>query len=242
MADWYDGLLEGETGTYQSELILPNLLRLMQIKKGQIILDLACGQGFFSREFAKAGATIFGVDSAEELIKIAKENSSKEINYFVSEADKFDFIKNDSVDSVFIVLAIQNIEKVGEVFKECSRVLKKGSKMFLVLNHPAFRIPKYSSWQFDKEKKIQYRRVDEYLSESRSEIKMRPSDLKSPVTFSFHRPLQFYFKALGKCGFAVTRLEEWNSTKESGEGPRKAAEDKARKEIPMFLMIEAKRE
>ncbi|MFA6552422.1 MAG: methyltransferase domain-containing protein [Candidatus Paceibacterota bacterium] len=239
VASWYDDLLEKGDGTYQKDLILPNLQRLMQIKKGQMVLDLACGQGFFSREFAKAGATVFGVDSAEELVKIAKENSPKEINYFVSEADNLGFIKSDSVDSIAIVLAIQNMEKAGDVFKECSRVLKKNGRMFLVMNHPAFRIPKYSSWQFDEEKKTQYRRIDEYLSESRSEIKMSPSDPKSPVTFSFHRPLQFYFKALGKNGFAVTRLEEWNGNKQSQEGPRKLAEDKARKEIPMFLMIES---
>jgi len=51
VADWYDELLEEKTGTYQTEVILPNILRLLDLKKGETILDLACGQGFFSREF-----------------------------------------------------------------------------------------------------------------------------------------------------------------------------------------------
>ncbi len=40
---------------------------------------------------------------------------------------------------------------------------------------------------------------------------------------------------LAKHGFAVTRLEEWISNKKSQKGPRVTAEDKARKEIPLFL-------
>ena len=52
-------------------------------------------------------------------------------------------------------------------------------------------------------------------------------------------PLQVYFKALKRAGFAVTGLEEWISNKKSEAGPRAKAEDKARKEIPLFMMIEA---
>jgi ubiquinone/menaquinone biosynthesis C-methylase UbiE len=241
VANWYDDLLLGGEGTYQKDLILPNLLRLMEIKRGEKILDLACGQGFFAREFAVAGGEVFGADSASELIKMAKENSRKEIKFFTAMADKLDFLPNESVDKITIVLAIQNIENVGDVFKECRRVLKSDGKMFLVMNHPSFRIPKKSSWGFDEKEKIQYRRVGEYLSESSFEIKMKPSDPNSPITFSFHRPLQFYFKSLEKNGFATVRLEEWNSKKESQNGPRKLAEDKARKEIPLFLFLGVKK-
>ena len=77
VADWYNDLLEKEAGSYQKTLILPNLLRLLAIKKNETILDLGCGQGFFSREFAKANAKVIGVDIAPELIAIAKKNSAK---------------------------------------------------------------------------------------------------------------------------------------------------------------------
>jgi hypothetical protein len=51
--------------------------------------------------------------------------------------------------------------------------------------------------------------------------------------------LQFYFKALRKAGFLVSRLEEWNSQKKSQPGPRADAENRARKEFPLFLALEA---
>lgn len=242
VAGWYSDLLEKEEGTYQKGLILPNLVRLMDIKKGELVLDLACGQGFFSRELYKLGAKVTGVDISKELIalaeKIGKEEKIK-IEYKVSPADDLGFIKEKSIDKIVIVLAIQNIENVSGVFKECQRVLKPSGKLFLVLNHPAFRIPKQSSWEWDGKSGAQYRRIDQYLSESKIDIQMHPGDKPDEKTISFHRPLQYYFKFLGKNGFAVDRLEEWNSNKKSQPGPRAKAEDKIRKEIPIFMFLEA---
>ncbi|HBM45632.1 MAG: hypothetical protein UT05_C0004G0064 [Parcubacteria group bacterium GW2011_GWF2_38_76] len=240
VASWYDSLVVGE-GSYQKDLILPNLLRLMNIEKGDIVLDLACGQGFFSGEFAKNGAKVFASDISPELIALAKKNeNNKGVEFHVSSAEKIDFLKDKSVDKISIILAIQNIEKVPVVFKEASRVLRDGGKMFLVLNHPAFRIPKESSWGYDDEKDIQFRMVDKYLSESKIGIDMNPGETEGAkkMTVSFHRPLQFYFKLLKNNGFCVGALEEWISNKTSEEGPKKKAEDKSRKEFPLFMALE----
>src|SRR3989344_7758406 len=99
VAKWYDETVELE-GSYQKELILPNLLRLMEIKKGsgEQILDLACGQGFFSRAFASAGAEVIGVDISKELIKIAVEKSENEITYHVASAHSLPFLPDKTVD------------------------------------------------------------------------------------------------------------------------------------------------
>ncbi|MFZ2303978.1 MAG: class I SAM-dependent methyltransferase [Minisyncoccia bacterium] len=250
VAHWYDTMLAGDD-TYQAKVILPNILRAMAIKKGEKVLDLACGQGFFTRAFFAEGADATGVDLGKQLILIAKKESRRasadtarhdsaesDIKYFPHSAEDLSSFEDGSFEKIAIVLAIQNIEAPHKVFKECSRVLVPGGKLFLVLNHPAFRIPKASSWGFDEEAKTQYRRIDSYMSESKVEIEMNPSKRDSKTTLSFHRPLQYYFKALANNGFAVARLEEWMSHRESEKGLRKKAEDKARKEIPMFLFLE----
>lgn len=236
VADWYDRLIEGE-GTYQKELILPNLLRLMDIKPADVILDLACGQGFFAREFYKKAKNVIGADASPSLIKIAKENSPKDVRFEVSKAESLGFIKSGSVGKVVIVLALQNMQDANIVLKEVGRVLKKGGELYVVLNHPAFRVPKQSEWGWDEKAKIQYRRVDRYLSELKIPIEMHPGVKNTEYTTSFHRPLQFYFKGLHKAGFSVVTMEEWNSHRKSEPGPRAEAEDLARKEIPLFLCL-----
>ena len=239
VASWYDDLLEKDANTYQASLILPNVLRLLDLKKGEKVLDLACGQGFFSREFFKVGASVTGVDLSPKLIDLAREHSPKEIRFAVSPADNVKSLESGYFDAAVCILAIQNIKNVAGVFSECSRLLKVAGRLVLVMNHPAFRIPQRSAWGIDQNKKIQYRRVDEYISESVSEIKMQPGLGESSVTTSsFHHPLQFYFKALSKAGFSVSRLEEWTSNKQSQPGPNANIENKARKEFPLFLALE----
>lgn len=241
VADWYDNLLDSEN-TYQNAVILPNLLRLLNIKKGDKILDVACGQGFFAHEFAQSGAVVHGVDISSELVALAKTGASSSEKFFTASADDLGkVIKEDGFDKAVIVLALQNIENLNGTLAQVYAKLKTGGKFYIILNHPAFRIPKRSDWGFDEVNNIQYRRVDSYLSESKEVIDMHPGQKKKEFTISFHRPLQVYFKAFGKAGFVVTRLEEWESHKKSSKGPRQKAEDQSRKEIPIFMMIECEK-
>ena len=239
VADWYDTHLS-KGDTYHEKVILPNILRLVEPTKGETILDLACGQGFFAKAFAQKGATLTGVDISEELITIAKQEAMH-ITFHVGSAEALSMLKDKSFDKAVIVLAIQNIEHINKVLSEAARVLKVGGTFHIVMNHPAFRIPKRSSWEYDDKKKVQFRRVEQYASESRESIDMHPGMKDSPQTLSFHRPLQYYFKLLGKAGFAVDRLEEWISHKSSDSGPRAKAENLSRKEIPLFLYLRAQK-
>lgn len=242
VADWYDELLEQSPDSYQRKVILPNLLRVMELQSGQTVLDLACGQGFFSRAFAANGVRVIGVDLAPELIALAKKQpvprGSTSPTYYVAAADQVPLIKPESVDKIAVVLALQNIENAAAVLAECSRVLKPNGELFIVLNHPAFRVPKASAWGYEGTGML-YRRIDRYLSEDKVKIQMRPGTDPNLRTITFHRPLQLYFKLLRKAGFSVTRLEEWISHRQSQAGPRAAAEDRARKEIPLFLLLQA---
>lgn len=239
VANWYDDHLTSDD-TYHKKVLLPNIIRLVGAKKDETIVDIACGQGFFTQALAGKGVNLIGVDISEELIAIARKNSP-DITYHVGSAEDLSMIPDHSADQALIVLAIQNIEHTQKLCDEVTRILKAGGTFHIVMNHPAFRIPKQSSWDYDDKKKVQYRRVDQYLADSRTAIDMHPGIKDSAQTLSFHRPLQYYFKLLGKAGFAVDRLEEWISHKDSDSGPRALAENRARKEIPLFLYLRAQK-
>jgi ubiquinone/menaquinone biosynthesis C-methylase UbiE len=245
VAEWYDKHLEKTGDTYHEKVVHPNLLRMLGDIKGKQVLDLACGQGIFSRMLADKGANVIGVDLGKELIEIAEKKNTDhkfKVHYFHSASDDLYMVKNETKDIVVCVLALQNIEKLSGTLAEVSRILKKEGKFIAVLNHPAFRIPRESAWGYDEAEQTQYRRIDAYLSEAKIKIDMTPGSQKDKkFTVSFHRPLQVYVKALSKSGLAVTRLEEWESHRKSEKGPKQAAEDKARKEIPLFLALEARK-
>ena len=242
VAGWYDELLTTDKDSYQSKVIAPNLLRILNLKKGEEVYDLACGQGYFADIFSRNGANVTASDLSRKLISIATETLPKSIKFYVSKADQAPFIKDKSIDTVVIVLAIQNIEYVNGVFAECNRILKDDGRIVLVINHPAFRVPQGSDWYFKDG--VQYRIVGKYLSESKISIDMTPGekDIKKKIkTISFHRSIQYYMKLFAKNNFAIIRLEEWISHKQSQNGPRQKAEDTARKEIPIFMCLEVRK-
>ena len=86
---------------------------------------------------------------------------------------------------------------------------------------------------------MQYRRVDRYLVPRKSPIVAHPGKSPDVYTWTFHKPIEAYVRALRNAGLLIDSLEEWPSHKHSDSGPRAAAENAARKEIPMFLALRA---
>lgn len=235
-ASWY-GELTRDPKSYQQKVILPGVLKILDLKGDEKIIDIGCANGFFTNEFAKKAKYVVGIDIAKNLINAAAKNFKRpNLKFLIGDAQNLPFLK-DKFDVATMIMAIENINCADAALKEARKILSPNGKLLIVMNHPAFRIPRQSSWEWDEKKKLQYRRIDAYLSEMKIPIQMHPGSAPSEITWTFHRPLQLYFKALKKNGFAVIDLEEWISYKESQSGPRAKAENRIRKEIPLFIAI-----
>ncbi|MEI6042694.1 MAG: methyltransferase domain-containing protein [bacterium] len=263
-AEWYDNYL-ADSDSYQKQIIMPNIIRIINPTVGQKVLDVACGQGLFSESMIDKGANVVGVDISNELITVAKNRFKDKISendaFIVSPAHKMISagVEEKSCDSAMCILAAQNIEEFDIALKESAKILKPKGKMVIVLNHPCFRVPKNSDWYFDAEgggpegdpsytivngkKAGRYGRVVySYMSEEVIKIDMHPGEKdrrKKSYTTSFHRPMQVYSKWLANAGFAILRIEEWTSHKKSNPGTRELADKRCKKEIPLFMCIEA---
>ena len=51
VAEWYDKHLNDDN-TYHSQVVLPNLLRVVDLGSNESLLELGCGQGFFLEKFS----------------------------------------------------------------------------------------------------------------------------------------------------------------------------------------------
>ena len=157
----------------------------------------------------------------------------------VGDARDLKFLPAACFAAAACVLAIQNIHPIQPMLNSVARVIRRGGRLVLVMMHPCFRGPKETSWGWDEKQKVQYRRVDRYLLPRKSPIVTHPGKNPDAYTWTFHKPLELYVRSLRNAGLLVDALEEWPSHKTSEPGPRSAAENTARKEIPMFLALRA---
>jgi len=246
VADWYDDLVGDEGTAFHKDIIFPRVLRLLSIRPEDAVLDLACGQGAFCRVLCQAGAKATGVDASPELIRLAREHGAGPSDrgsqipmYLVGDARDLSFLPEGKFAAASCLLAIQNIDRLGPTFQGVARALVSGGRFVIVMMHPCFRGPKHTGWEWDQARGVQFRRVDRYLLPRKDPIITHPGNKTGEYTWSFHRPLEWYIRALRGAGFLVDALEEWASEKTSTSGPRASAENQARKEIPMFLALRA---
>jgi len=250
VADWFDGLLEQSHDHYQ-DVVLPGTLRLLEVARGMRVLDVACGQGLLCRELAQRGIEAVGVEASARLVELARERSSDakpQPSFHQLDARELEASDLGRFERAACVLALTNIEPIEPVLRSIAAALEPAGRLVIVLPHPAFRVPKQSRWEWDRDDTgahRQSRRVDAYLSAARSPIVANPGAVargeRAVETWTFHRPLEHYVNALAAAGLLTERLEEWRSRRKSDSGPRAAAENRARNEIPLFLALRARK-
>lgn len=248
VASWYDELLEDRGNDHYAQVIVPGAMRLLEPQPGLRVLDIACGQGILGRRLASLKVESVGVEASPRLIEAAQrrardERADRLATFRVGDARHLADMQLTGFDAATCIMALANIDPLGPVMSGVASALKPGGRFVWVITHPAFRAHGQSDWGWDAKTHKQYRRVDGYLSAGQREIDMNPGKAArgaAPVkTWTFHRPLQTYIEAMSRAGLLVEKLEEWPSLRESTSGPRAAEENRARREIPLFLGVRA---
>lgn len=242
-ASWYDQRQGDRGDDFHSQLVLPAVMRQLQARPGDRILDVCCGQGVLGRALAEAGMEVVGVDASPSLVAAAAGRAGHRERYVVGDARTLDAVlPGQRFDHAAVVLALQDLDPIEPVFAGIRALVKPGGRIVFVMTHPCFRIPKRTSWGFDEELGVQYRRLEGYLTPLSLPIKTHPGQVNdSSSTTSFHRPLHHLLTALGTAGLAVIGCEELCSNRRGTQGIRSSAEDRANKEFPVFMVLTATR-
>ena len=100
--------------------------------KGRI-LDVGCGVGRMSFEFAKTATQVIGVDISEGMIRKAKgyarKFNIKNVEFHVTDGLGYTMVENSSTDLIYCVRVMQHVPSLNVIqsnLQECSRVLKPG--------------------------------------------------------------------------------------------------------------------
>jgi 2-polyprenyl-6-hydroxyphenyl methylase/3-demethylubiquinone-9 3-methyltransferase len=111
------------------EYILPILLELASaIPPHSRILDVGCGNGSLSNEFAKRGHRVVGIDLADSGICIARQNYSGRFEIEAADAGVLDRLREEPFDLVYSVEVIEHLYDPRSFMKGCFVATKPGGR------------------------------------------------------------------------------------------------------------------
>tara|TARA_Y100000310_G_scaffold6386_1_gene7210 strand:- start:1474 stop:2151 length:678 start_codon:yes stop_codon:yes gene_type:complete len=111
------------------------VIKLMNVKKGDYVLDVGCGTGRYTKIFTQQAAKVVGIDFSRNMLKVAKHRVKKAEFKQTDITKKLPF-PDKTFDKIVCSLVISHIQNISPVLKEMKRVLKDDGFIVLTTLHP----------------------------------------------------------------------------------------------------------
>lgn len=124
---------------------VPSFLGMVGDVRGKSVLDLACGTGFYSREFKRRGATdVLGVDISAEMIAAGEQAERREplgVRYEVGDVAELRRLERrfDIAVGVQCLNYAEDIAAMERMCRAVHRSLVPGGEFFVLAQKPDYR-------------------------------------------------------------------------------------------------------
>lgn len=140
--DKYAGIFDqlmGDSGDRLHQTLIDPLIHsyLADLRNG-VILDAGCGNGYLLRQLATNARQVIGVESSEELIKLADKRLEGLDNVSIRFGDLEIQIPfhDQSSDVVIASMVVHYLESLDLFVTEAYRILKPGGRVIVIIDHP----------------------------------------------------------------------------------------------------------
>jgi ubiquinone/menaquinone biosynthesis C-methylase UbiE len=206
--------------------ILPDL-------KGQGVVDLGCGYGWFCRYAREQGAaSVLGLDVSEAMLARAKSmTDDPAIRYERADLETLE-LPEASFDFAYSSLTLHYIEDLAKLLATVHRALVPGGKVVFSIEHPIYMAPTEPGWSMGAEGRRTWP-IDRYSAEG-----PRSTDWLAKGVIKHHRTIGTQLNAMIRQGFTITHFQEWGPTDAEIAAQPALAEERDR---PMMMIIAAHR-
>lgn len=200
----YDAVADFYAAGFDStdDSVSRELFGLLGQVTGLRVLDVACGHGRTTREIARRGAHVTGIDISGNLIAKARDNERAQplgIRYIHADISAAPELEASAFDAATCNFGLSDIDDLDGAIAATSGALRPGGRFVFSILHPCFPGGNdiSGSWPPDAR----------YYDEGRWTAQGRRSTLRREVGAS-HRMLSTYLNVVGAHGLSIDRLAE----------------------------------
>jgi 2-polyprenyl-3-methyl-5-hydroxy-6-metoxy-1,4-benzoquinol methylase len=206
----------GGGGGWQTTLIAPTVEKMLAIQPGERVLDVACGNGIFSRRLSEIGAVVVASDFSTRLIELARGRTTthhEQIEYHVADAtDENQLLAlgdEQSFDAAVCNNAIMDMPAIEPLFRAVAKLLRPGGRFVFSVMHPCFNgiaismVPELPDYAQEPTYSIKISRYLTYEATKGLAIADQPVQ-----QYYWHRPLHVLLNAAFSNGLVMDRIEE----------------------------------
>jgi len=213
---WWDERY-GEGNDFQKILIGPATERLLEIRPGELVLDVACGNGAFSRRMAQLGARVVAFDCSPNFVERAKARTTQHadrIEYSVMDAtdsERLLTLGRRRFDAAVCTMALMDMATIDPLMSALSQLLKTGGRFVWAVMHPCFNHSGATMMMEEEYKNgelvaVHSVKVSAYIHPTTTQ---GLGIVGQPLPqYYFNRPLSVLLDACFRAGFVLDGLEE----------------------------------
>ncbi|HCG02250.1 MAG TPA: SAM-dependent methyltransferase [Chloroflexi bacterium] len=216
-AAFWDDYMGAEGNDFHRLLVSPSAERLLEVRAGEKVLEIACGAGLFARRVADLGGRVLATDFSETFIERAKQRSKRyagRIEFRVvdaTEAGELISLGEKRFDAAVSNMALMDMAQIEPLASSLPRLLKPNGRFVFTITHPCFNSAGANLLAeqevVDGEVLVNHSvRVKQYLGLSRSKgvgIVGQPA-----LQYYFDRPLHQLLAPFFASGLRMDGIEE----------------------------------
>ena len=141
-AEFWDNYMGDDSNFFHCDLVRPFTELLLDIQKGELVLDIACGNGNFSERLVQHGANVVAFDYSEKMVELVRKRRATMLSNIefkqcdATDCDKLLALADGRKFSKAVAnMAIMDISDVGPLFKALSVVMHDGGDFVFSTKH-----------------------------------------------------------------------------------------------------------
>jgi ubiquinone/menaquinone biosynthesis C-methylase UbiE len=197
---------QGETGDDAHALVYdPLISQMIGDVADKRVLDAGCGNGYWTRRLARRAKAVVGIDSAVELVKIARAKDNPDnVRYEILDLTGELNLEDETFDLILCSMVLHYVPSIGCTVAQFKRLLAHNGDVVICVQHPVYQYHYRAQALAGQRSSVFPQTVSYFQQASLAQVTM----FGKMEVLTYNRTIEDYVTTFTSHGFVLTDLRE----------------------------------